>query len=180
MPYTGGMPEQTEKEAPQELAGDERKEATAETVQIAEVVDGRKVHKPGRNYNRKGRPPGPRNGETLRKKRDAKILSLAIQGIPQADIAKAVEVSAGTVCNVLKEFKDTFQHLPQIGKYRESRVDLLDATELQLLKSLNDPDKLARAQLHNVAFSLDKVAMLNRLWQGKSTENIQNYIKVED
>lgn len=47
----------------------------------------------------------------------------------------------------------------------------MSAAEEQLIASLLDPDKIAKASLNNVAYAFQQIHTARRLEEGKSTEN---------
>jgi len=52
------------------------------------------------------------------------------------------------------------------------KVPLLKATLARTLNGLNDPDKMEKASLNNVAYALTQVHTALRLEEGKSTANV--------
>ena len=64
------------------------------------------------------------------------------------------------------------QHPDVVDTYQSNRNNVLSATELNLVSSLHDKDKLQKASLNNVAYAMTQVANLRRLEAGKSTHNL--------
>lgn len=121
---------------------------------------------------RTGRPKGRKNSKAVvQVKQTAKVLELRARGLSQSEIAGAVGLSETRVKQLVQQFKPVFRELENIEKYQQVRKDLLTATELQLLKSLNDPEKLDKASLNNVAYSFSAVHSARRLEAGLSTSN---------
>ena len=119
-----------------------------------------------------GRPKGSKTSSkrlTIRKVN--KILGLHLSGAPHKDICQITDSSSTSVTAILNSFQDAFKHIKDLGPYRNVRNDLLDATELLALKSLNDGEKIAAASWRDLAQGFEKIAKINRLYQGKSTEN---------
>ena len=70
-------------------------------------------------------------------------------------------------------------HTPaETEEYNAVKPALLGTVEHHLLASLTDPEKLAKASLHNVAFAFEKVATQLRLEKGQSTSNVSFLSKV--
>ena len=121
---------------------------------------------PKRNAGRpKGAPHGPHT-------KASKLLDLAMKGVPPALVSKAVGIPKRTVCRHLKKFRKQFKELGNIEAYEATKQQLLSATELRLLKSLNDEAKHKKASLSSVAFAMEKVHQAGRLEKNQSTKNL--------
>jgi hypothetical protein len=72
----------------------------------------------------------------------------------------------------VQQFKPVFSELENIEAYQSVRKDLLTATELVLLKSLNDPEKLNKASANAIAYSFSQIFSARRLESGQSTQNV--------
>jgi len=119
-----------------------------------------------------GRPRGRKTGKKIRRAQaQAKILEYRALGLPVGDIAKVADLSVSRVKQILKQFEPTFAKLKEIEGYRDVRQELLTATELQLLESVNDPEKLAAATLRDSAYAFDVLYKTGRLERGQSTSN---------
>ena len=57
-------------------------------------------------------------------------------------------------------------------EYEQAKPYLMTSLEEQLLASLADSDKLAKASLNNVAYALTQLHQMKRLEEGKSSANI--------
>jgi len=128
------------------------------------------------NKRSKGRQPGFKPDPKQYKKaeitlRDRNILDLKHRGLNNNQISKALAISNPTVSKVLKKYEDIFTELSNIDNYEQVRDKLFSATELRLLKSLNDENKIKDATLSQVSSAFDKVRTGRRLEQGLSTAN---------
>lgn len=106
----------------------------------------------------------------------ARVVDLKLKGVKQTEIAKITGQSTAAVCKQLQRFDKIFELLPKVEEYRQGRTELLDATELRLLQAINDPTKLQNATLNQAAFAFEKVAHYSRLWQDKSTDNVNTQV----
>lgn len=100
-------------------------------------------------------------------------LELACQGWRYADIAVRCKVTESSVKQALSKYQHILNDLQPgaLEAYRAKRSDLMTAVERELMCSLVDPDRLAKASLNNVAYSFQQVHTARRLEEGKSTEN---------
>lgn len=129
--------------------------------------------KPAKPKKKTGRPKGKRTGKLVKSRQKvAKILDLAARGIGNEAIARAIPCSPGFVGKTLESFKASFKELENLKEYRTAKRDLLDATELGLLRELNDGEKLAKASINQVAYAFQQVHTAGRLESGQSTANI--------
>lgn len=158
-------------------------QATISTPEMRppEVVDeGRK--KRLANLTQKGRPKGvTRRATNLSSRERKEIMVQLAENIPHAAIAAQFGISDSTVASIRNEFSQIFKSLGKVEPYRKVKADLFDATELELLKSLNDSDKLERASLNQVAYSLQVVHNAGRLEKNLSTANVNvnTYLRFE-
>jgi predicted transcriptional regulator len=100
------------------------------------------------------------------------VLELRARGLSQSEIAGAVGLSETRVKQLIQQFKPVFSELENIEAYQSVRKDLLSATELLLLKSLNDPEKLQKASANAIAYSFSQIFSARRLESGQSTSNV--------
>jgi predicted transcriptional regulator len=128
---------------------------------------------PAKGRNKGGRPKGRKNSrEVIQVKKTAKVLELRARGLSQSEIAGAVGLSETRVKQLVQQFKPVFSELENIEAYQSVRKDLLTATELVLLKSLNDPEKLNKASANAIAYSFSQIFSARRLESGQSTQNV--------
>jgi hypothetical protein len=82
-------------------------------------------------------------------------------------------VSESAVAQALAKYQHVLNGLQQgeLEAYRKHRTELFTVTERQLMASLTDADKLAKASLNNVAYAFQQIHTARRLEEGKSTEN---------
>lgn len=84
-----------------------------------------------------------------------------LTGIPRTTIIGALQRIDGLIH--LDDDREAFTN---------AKVSVLSALEEQLMASLADPDKLAKASLNNIAYAFTQIHQASRLEQGKSTENV--------
>lgn len=127
--------------------------------------------------NKGGRPKGRKDSKAVvQVKKTAKVLELRARGLSQSEIAGAVGLSETRVKQLVQQFKPVFSELENIEAYQSVRKDLLSATELVLLKSLNDPEKLSKASANGIAYSFSQIFQARRLETGQSTQNVQQSV----
>lgn len=120
-----------------------------------------------------GRPKGRKDSKAVvQVRKTAKVLELRARGLSQSEIAGAVGLSETRVKQLIQQFKPVFTELENIEAYQAVRRDLLSATELLLLKSLNDPEKLSKASANQIAYSFGQIFSARRLEAGQSTSNV--------
>lgn len=100
-------------------------------------------------------------------------LELAIQGWRYSEIATRMKVTESSVAQALFKYQHLLNGLQhgELNAYRKNRTELFTITERELMGSLLDPDKIAKASLNNVAYAFQQVHTARRLEEGKSTEN---------
>lgn len=116
-----------------------------------------------------GRPKGAKNGIHTKATR---FLDLALKNVPPSEISKAIDVPVRTVKDHLAKFRKKFKELGAVKEYEASKQQLLSATELRMLKSLNDESKHKKASLSSVAFAFEKLHQAGRLERNQSTKNL--------
>jgi hypothetical protein len=122
---------------------------------------------------KKGRPVGSKTRKAVvAQQKVAKVLDLKARGLSVAEICGAVGLKDTRVKDILRQFKPIFTELENNEAYQNVRRDLLSATELLLLKSLNDPEKLAKSTLNGTAYAFKQVFDARRLESNLSTSNV--------
>ena len=143
--------------------------------QVLEVVPAKAKAK-----RKPGRPKGSKPCKAVQRSRThAKVLEYRALGVPVRDIAKAAGLGLTRTKQLIKQFEPTFNRLKDIEQYRDVRQELLTATELRLLESVNDPAKLADATLRDCAYSFDLLYKAGRLERGESTANTSVAVSVK-
>lgn len=112
-----------------------------------------------------------RNQRTAQSKLREKVIDLHFKGVSNSLISKAVGLTPDTVSRTLKRFKETFKELDNVEDFEASREKLYSATELKVLKALNDDSKLSDASYASIAASLKTIHHARRLESGLSTSN---------
>jgi len=126
-----------------------------------------------------GRPKGSKHSpKVARGKTTTKILEYRLAGLSTPAISRAAGVSRSTVSETLKKFEPVFKKLRQVAEYQDVRKELLSATELQMLESMQDKDKLEKASINNLAYAFTQVFSARRLEANQSTANVHSQTQV--
>lgn len=89
-----------------------------------------------------------------------------------SEISEQLQVPETTVYNALQRIQSLIPNPEEREAFSSVKPQLLDGVEQQLVASLVEPDRLAKASLNNVAYALTQVHTIRRLEEGKSTENV--------
>ena len=89
-----------------------------------------------------------------------------------AQIGELCNVSGSTVAVKLKKYLERLPDVTTISKLDSIRGDIIKGTLFNQLSALNDPSKIKKASLNNVAYSAGQLHNMLRLEEGKSTQNI--------
>ena len=88
------------------------------------------------------------------------------------EISEMLGVPETTVYSALQRIQALIPNPDEREAFSSVKPQLLDGVEQQLVHSLVEPERLAKASLNNVAYALTQVHTIRRLEEGKSTENI--------
>lgn len=88
------------------------------------------------------------------------------------EIAERFDCSETSVLRACQRLAELVPDPNAAASYREHRADVLDAVELELLRSLMQPDKLTKATVNQAAFAFRQIADHGRLARGMTTENL--------
>lgn len=102
----------------------------------------------------------------------SQALHLAALKRPVQEIARAVKLPPSTTCRLLKRYGSWLQELEHIEDYTNTRSQLLSAGELKLFKSMMEQEKLDKASVNNLAYSMRQLYDMGRLERGESTSNV--------
>lgn len=102
----------------------------------------------------------------------SQALHLAAMKRPIQEIARAVKLPPSTTCRLLKRYGSWLQELEHVDEYTDSRSRLLSAGELKLFKSMMEQEKLDKASVNNLAYSMRQLFDMGRLERGESTSNV--------
>jgi hypothetical protein len=102
----------------------------------------------------------------------SQALHLAAMKRPIQEIARAVKLPPSTTCRLLKRYGSWLQELEHLEEYTDSRSRLLSAGELKLFKSMMEQEKLDKASVNNLAYSMRQLYDMGRLERGESTSNV--------
>ena len=103
------------------------------------------------------------------------LVKLKAKGVRNREIAKMINCSPQNISRRLSKYIAQLELLTDAEKMKafvEKKSDILTATECHILDYLNNPKSLAKASINNLAYALQNVSTMNRLEQGKSTQNI--------
>lgn len=139
---------------------------------------------PKRKY---GRPPGKYGKKYQRHKqyertkpideseigfrRVTKVMNLAARGLTTEDIHKVTKLPMGSIDVIKCELYELLGELNKVQEYRAIRRDILDAGHIKLLKSMFEPERLAKANLYQLAYASEILYKQSRLESNLSTEN---------
>jgi hypothetical protein len=123
-----------------------------------------------------GAPPPKRKRLSLPRKINLpKAVALRSRGMSYNDIAPLVGLAPGNGAGVRKSIDSFLSNIPDketLERFETLKIPALQATMGKMIEGLNDFDKLSKASLNNVAYSLTQVNQALRLEQDKSTANI--------
>lgn len=88
------------------------------------------------------------------------------------EIADKFGCNKSTVHIALKRFEAIIREPAEIEAYRQSKADLLESAELQILEKLVDGETIQKASLNNAAYAFTALHNAGRLERGKSTANV--------
>lgn len=123
----------------------------------------------------KAPPPKRKRMSSPRKINLVKAVALRSRGMTYNDIAPLVGLAPGNGQGVKKSIDSFLETLPDketLERFESLKIPALQATMGKMIEGLNDSDKLSKASLNNVAYSLTQVNQALRLEQDKSTANI--------
>ena len=124
-----------------------------------------------------GRPKGKRDDPRIQRDRKiVKVIELASKNVQVADIAEAVALPLNTVKRTLKKFLPLFKELENVVEFRDVKADILSAAQLAVLKSALSERKVDKAGFLSLVQGAEILNKMERLDQGKSTENVANSI----
>jgi len=129
---------------------------------------------------KRGRPKGQKNSKPVEVRRKvSKVLDLRARGLSISEIAKVTDLGMTRTKDILREFRPVFNSLDNVEQYQHVRRDLLSATELELLKSLNDSEKISKSTLNGAAYAFKQVFDARRLESNLSTSNVASQTTVK-
>lgn len=104
----------------------------------------------------------------------AKALKLRLQGNTLLEIATLFGVSESAVSQALRKFEAFIKDIDSgtITAFSEQRSQLLTAVEMEMLRSMLQPEAMEKASLNNRAYAFTQIHTARRLEEGKSTENL--------
>lgn len=104
-----------------------------------------------------------------------KALELRLsKGLSYDAIAVLLKCSKQGVYDALQKFKGIIDDASDgtLQAFQDHKSTVLNAVELQLIRSMTDPACVEKASLNNRAYAYQQIANQNRLESGKSTSNI--------
>jgi hypothetical protein len=109
----------------------------------------------------------------------AKMVQLRMRGNSLAKVGEIMGVHKTTVERVTTRFLNYLMNPEDLKRYRESKPDLFESTELKLLDFLNErlDDPTYKPPLKDIANAMKVVVELRRLETGQSTDNVAVFVK---
>ena len=95
-----------------------------------------------------------------------------LKNLSYAEVGKIMNRSAQAIQQGLKRFEKILLPQEELETYRGNKADILESVEYELLNECVDTDKVKKASLNNVAYSLNVLNNMTRLEKDKSTTNI--------
>lgn len=106
----------------------------------------------------------------------AEALKMYLVGRKIAEIARFFGVVPSTISESLSEFIKILPNPEDIRAYRESKSQILDGVELELIRKMSDKATIKAASLNNAAYAYQQVYNSNRLECGKSTVHAEVHL----
>ena len=125
--------------------------------------------KPKRKY--KKRATSPHNPIYKDRKHVLRVLELAAIDTPQQLIANSTNMTVKEVQNIVNEYKGMFSLLEDLPKLRRIKGEILEATLLNVVKAMSDPQLVCNSDLVALSKALRELNVVHRLHEGKSTSN---------
>lgn len=99
----------------------------------------------------------------------AKALQGKIVGLSNHQTAACVGVHVNTITRALEKYRPFFKELDEIKEFSLIKLDIFDAIEAKLLKSVTS--KVDEASLRDIAYTFKEIFQANRLSRDLSTAN---------
>jgi predicted DNA-binding protein YlxM (UPF0122 family) len=94
------------------------------------------------------------------------------KGMTLDEIGKVFGVDRSAIHHALKPFKQYLDNPESVRAFNEHKTSLLSVVEQELVSRLLNKDTLKKGTVNNLAYALGTVHNINRLEQGKATQNI--------
>ena len=118
------------------------------------------------------RPRSPRLKPTFTTEEAVRLM---IRGYSYTDIAAKFKVTTSAISYRLQAYTHLVD-VDGIAAMKKARVDLLTATETRLLIAMNDPVKIEKASLNNLAYAYSQMHNARRIEQGLATSIVDTTI----
>ena len=99
------------------------------------------------------------------------VLTHHARGLSIDDNVTLSRISRKKVIACIDYFGSLIEHIENIEAYEQLRVPVLSMTEMGIVKSMCDPEKLKGATMSQLSMALREVSKLRRLESGQSTSN---------
>ena len=127
--------------------------------------------------------PTGRPVKSLTKKLSTKeLLKLNIKGMTQTQLAALTGTTRQNISLRLSNYISKLELLEDPEKMRhfvDNKSKILTAVEGEILDYLVNPDQLKKASVNNLAYALQNIHNINRLEQGKATQNININVLID-
>jgi len=95
-----------------------------------------------------------------------------INGMSYSDIAKYFDVSHQAINQALKPFIEALEDTNAIKAFEQNESNLINAAKMKIFSHLVANETLKKASLNNLAYAYDRLNVVKRLEEDKSTANI--------
>jgi hypothetical protein len=122
-----------------------------------------------RSYKKRG--SGPKDPKYKDRRQVLRVLELTAVDTPKDLIAASTGMTNKEISNIIEEYSTAFSLLSDLPKLRQIKGELIEATLLTVLKSINNQELLDSSDLVALAKALREINVVHRLHEGKSTTN---------
>ncbi len=99
-------------------------------------------------------------------------LKLRLRGWTFEQLAERYHCHKSNVARALDTFTKLIPNPEHRTAYQQSKADVLESVQLQMIASLLHPAKIQKATLGNMAYAASKLDEMIRLDRGQSTSNV--------
>lgn len=99
-------------------------------------------------------------------------MKLRLRGWTFDQLGDRYRCNKSAVISALERLNDLVPNPEVREAYQQSKADILEGVQYQMMSSLIDPAKISKATLGNVAYAASKLDEMIRLERGQSTKNV--------